>query len=100
MTGEVDSRTWTKLVAMTRTPTRAERHNILVAGPALMKSGSSGLVVRGLQTGGAQLGWYSALVTGNDGRTPPAPYAGSRPSAASRVTGAVDQRTPWTGCAP
>ena len=39
VTGEVDQRTWSKLVAMTRTPTRAERHNVLVAGPALMKSG-------------------------------------------------------------
>ena len=32
VTGEVDQRTWSKLVAMTHRPTRAERHNILVAG--------------------------------------------------------------------
>ena len=38
MTGEVDQRTWSKFVAMTHTPTRAERHNILVAGPALMNA--------------------------------------------------------------
>ena len=31
VTGEVDERTWSKLVAMTRTPSRAERHNVLVA---------------------------------------------------------------------
>ena len=68
-TGRVDQRTWTVLVAMTRTPTRAERHNILVPGPAILKQGSSGPAVRGLQARLKQIGWYAPLVTGNYGRT-------------------------------
>ena len=93
VTGEVDKRTWSKLVAMTRTPTRAERHNILVAGPALMKPGSRGLAVRGLQARLKQIGWYAAAVTGTYGSVT---TSGVRRFQAKRdipVTGAVDQRT-------
>ena len=83
---------------MTHTPTRAERHNILVAGPALMKFGSSGLAVRGLQARLKQIGWYSAAVTGNYGRITTSAVRGFQAKRGIPVTGAVDRR-PWTGCA-
>jgi peptidoglycan hydrolase-like protein with peptidoglycan-binding domain len=93
VTGEVDRRTWSKLVAMTRTPTRAERHNILVAGPALMKPGSRGLAVRGLQARLKQIGWYSAAVTGNYGPVTTRGVRGFQAKRGIPVTGQVDQRT-------
>jgi peptidoglycan hydrolase-like protein with peptidoglycan-binding domain len=93
VTGEVDRRTWSKLVAMTRTPTRAERHNILVPGPALMKRGSSGPAVRGLQARLKQIGWYSAAVTGNYGSVTTSGVRGFQAKRGIPVTGAVDQRT-------
>ena len=93
VTGEVDRRTWSKLVAMTRTPTRAERHNILVAGPALMKPGSRGLAVRGLQARLKQIGWYSAAVTGNYGPVTTSGVRGFQAKRGIPVTGQVDQRT-------
>ena len=93
VTGEVDRRTWSKLVAMTRTPTRAERHNILVAGPALMKPGSRGLAVRGLQARLKQIGWYAAAVTGNYGSITTRGVRGFQAKRGIPVTGEVDQRT-------
>jgi peptidoglycan hydrolase-like protein with peptidoglycan-binding domain len=93
VTGEVDQRTWSKLVAMTRTPTRAERHNVLVAGPALMKPGSRGLAVRGLQARLKQIGWYAAAVTGNYGSVTTSAVRGFQAKRGIPVTGAVDQRT-------
>ena len=92
-TGRVDQRTWTVLVAMTRTPTRAERHNILVPGPAILKRGSSGPAVRGLQARLKQIGWYAPLVTGNYGRTTAASVRGFQGKRRIPVTGEVDQRT-------
>jgi peptidoglycan hydrolase-like protein with peptidoglycan-binding domain len=92
-TGEVDSRTWSKLVAMTRTPTRAERHNVLVAGPALMKPGSAGVAVRGLQARLKQIGWYAADVTGTYGSVTASGVRGFQAKRDIPVTGQVDQRT-------
>ncbi len=63
-TGAVDSATWTTLVTMTRKPTADELNNKLTAGPALMKLGSSGDRVRGLQARLRQIGWYEGKVTG------------------------------------
>ena len=93
VTGEVDQQTWSKLVAMTRTPTRAERHNILVAGPALMKSGSRGLAVRGLQARLKQIGWFSAEVSGSYGSVTTSGVRGFQAKRGIPVTGQVDQRT-------
>ncbi|HZA74365.1 MAG TPA: peptidoglycan-binding protein [Propionibacteriaceae bacterium] len=93
VTGEVDERTWSKLVAMTRTPSRAERHNVLVAGPALMKPGSSGLAVRGLQARLKQIGWYAAAVTGSYGPVTTSGVRGFQAKRGIPVTGSVDQRT-------
>ena len=38
-TGVVDKRTWTKLVAMTKTPTHDQKFNVLKPGPALLAAG-------------------------------------------------------------
>jgi len=93
VTGKVDRRTWRVLVAMTRIPTRAERHNVLVPGPALLKQGSSGMQVRGLQARLKQIGWYAAPVTGNYGRLTAASVRGFQAKRQIPVTGEVDQRT-------
>jgi peptidoglycan hydrolase-like protein with peptidoglycan-binding domain len=93
VTGKVDRRTWRVLVGMTRTPTRAERHNVLVPGPALLRQGSSGLRVRGLQARLKQIGWYAAPVTGNYGRLTAASVRGFQAKRRIPVTGEVDQRT-------
>ncbi len=60
-TGEVDRATWAALVKRTRKPTNAELHNRLVAGPAIMKQGSSGDRVRDLQARLKQIGWFSGI---------------------------------------
>jgi peptidoglycan hydrolase-like protein with peptidoglycan-binding domain len=92
-TGKVDRRTWRVLVEMTRTPTRAERHNVLVPGPALLRQGSSGMQVRGLQARLKQIGWFAAPVTGNYGRLTAASVRGFQAKRRIPVTGEVDQRT-------
>ena len=92
-TGRVDQRTWTVLAAMTRTPTRAERHNVLVPGPALLKRGSSGTRVRDLQARLKQIGWFSVPVTGSYGSTTAASVRGFQGKRQIPVTGEVDQRT-------
>ena len=60
-TGEVDRATWASLVKRTRKPSNAELHNRLVAGPAIMKQGSSGDRVRDLQARLKQIGWFSGV---------------------------------------
>jgi len=92
-TGDVDRKTWTTLVKMTRTPTRAERHNKLVAGPALLAQGSSGDRVRDLQARLKQIGWFSGLITGNYGSATVSNVKGFQAKREIPVTGAVDQRT-------
>ena len=92
-TGMVDQHTWNVLVNRTRRPTRAERHNILVPGPAILKRGSSGMRVRDLQARLKQIGWYSALVTGNYGSLTAASVRGFQGKRKIPVTGEVDQRT-------
>jgi peptidoglycan hydrolase-like protein with peptidoglycan-binding domain len=93
VSGRVDQRTWTLLVNRTRTPTRAERHNVLVPGRAILKRGSTGTRVRDLQARLKQIGWYSALVTGNYGSLTVASVRGFQGKRRIPVTGEVDQRT-------
>jgi peptidoglycan hydrolase-like protein with peptidoglycan-binding domain len=93
VTGRVDQRTWTVLVGMTRHPTRAERHNVLVAGPAIFKRGSSGRRVRDLQARLKQIGWLSVPVSGRYGRTTTASVRGFQAKRRIPVTGEVDRRT-------
>ena len=92
-TGEVDQKTWDALAAMTRQPTRDEMHNVLKAGPALLKSGDKGDKVKDLQARLKQIDWYAGPVTGTyDAATVKA----VRDFQAKRqipVTGEVDQRT-------
>jgi peptidoglycan hydrolase-like protein with peptidoglycan-binding domain len=92
-TGAVDRKTWRKLTAMTRTPSKAERHNKLVAGPAIMKRGSSGSRVRDLQARFRQIGWYSGNVTGTFGSLTVNAVRGFQAKRQIPVTGEVDQRT-------
>jgi hypothetical protein len=80
----IDRRTWTVLVAMTRTPSRAERHSVLVPGRVILKRGSSGLAVRGLQAPLKQIGWYSSAVTATPADSPPPVCAAFRPSGGFR----------------
>lgn len=92
-TGVVDQKTWKSLVSRTRTPTKAERHNRLLPGPAIMKQGSSGDRVRDLQARLKQIGWYAPNVTGSYGSVTVASVRGFQGKRAIPVTGAVDQRT-------
>jgi peptidoglycan hydrolase-like protein with peptidoglycan-binding domain len=93
VTGRVDPRTWTLLVGRTRTPSRAERHNVLVAGPALLERGSTGMRVRDLQARLKQIGWFSVPVSGRYGNTTAASVRGFQAKRRIPVTGKVDQRT-------
>jgi peptidoglycan hydrolase-like protein with peptidoglycan-binding domain len=92
-TGAVEQRTWDTLVKMTREPTSDELHNRLVAGPAIMKLGSSGERVRNLQARLRQIGWYSGKITDFYGRATVTAVAGFQGRRAIPVTGQVDQRT-------
>ena len=92
-TGAVDSATWTTLVGMTRKPTADELNNKLTAGPALMKLGSSGDQVRGLQARLRQIGWYEGNVTGHYGSATVISVSGFQGRRGLPSTGQVDQRT-------
>ena len=94
-TGTVDAKTWAKLVSMTRTPTRDEKHNVLRPGKAIIKSGSSGDQVRELQARLKQVGWFSSSVSGSYGTVTTASVRGFQAKRAIPVTGEVDQRT-WS----
>jgi len=92
-TGAVDARTWSTLVAMTRKPTSDEMTNRLVAGPAILKLGSSGDRVRNLQARLRQIGWYSGKITDFYGSATLTAVSGFQGRRAIPVTGEVDQRT-------
>ncbi|MCW2809685.1 MAG: hypothetical protein JWP61_143 [Friedmanniella sp.] len=92
-TGQVDTTTWRRLTALTTTPTRDERHDVLTPGPALLRVGSTGDRVRDLQARLRQIGWYAGNVTGSYGSVTSAAVRGFQAKRAIPVTGAVDQRT-------
>ncbi len=91
--GAVDNETWVALTKMTGKPSKAEMHNKLVPGPAIMKQGSSGDRVRDLQARLKQIAWYSGNVTGNYGSVTTTAVKGFQAKRAIPVTGYVDQRT-------
>ncbi|GAA2094589.1 L,D-transpeptidase family protein [Microlunatus panaciterrae] len=92
-TGEVDQKTWTALVAMTREPSYNEKHNKLVPGKAILMKGSEGDRVRDLQARLKQIGWYSGDVTGFYGSVTVTSVREFQAKRQIPVTGEVDQRT-------
>ncbi len=94
-TGNVDATTWTQLTKRTKTPTKDERHNVLRAGPAIYRQGSSGDKVRELQARLKQIGWFSGSVTGTYGSATASSVRGFQDKRAIPETGQVDART-WS----
>ncbi|MGJ6979605.1 L,D-transpeptidase family protein [Aestuariimicrobium soli] len=93
-TGEVDQQTWDKLVAMTKTPSHDQMYNILRAGPALYKQGSTGDAVRRIQVRLKELAWYEEkTITGTYGPVTVAAVKGFQEKRGIPVTGEIDQRT-------
>ena len=92
-TGSVDDATWTKLTSMTRQPTKEELTNVLTAGPAQLKQGSTGAKVRDLQARLKQIGWWSGEVTDSYGPSTAAAVKAFQDKRQIPVTGEVDQRT-------
>ena len=92
-TGVVDKKTWTKLVAMTRTPTHDQKFNVLKPGPALLATGASGDAVRDAQARLKQIAWLFGDVTGTFDAKTVAAVKGFQAKRAIPVTGEVDQRT-------
>lgn len=93
VTGVVDQETWDLLVDMTRQPTEDEMNNVMVPGPALLKSGDSGDKVKDLQARLKQIGWFNEKVTGNYGSVTVSSVEGFQAKRGIPVTGEVDQRT-------
>ncbi len=89
--GEVDRRTWKRLVKMTRQPTGDEMFNR--AGPALFSAGDSGPEVREIQARLRQIAWLSGDVTDHYGDVTTAAVRGFQAKRQIPVTGEVDQRT-------
>ncbi|MDO5081819.1 MAG: L,D-transpeptidase family protein [Arachnia propionica] len=91
--GYVDQSTRDALHAMTREPTHEEKHNILVPGPALLKSGAEGDQVRDLQARLKQIAWYGRPIDGRYGPETTESVRGFQQKRQIPVTGEVDQRT-------
>jgi peptidoglycan hydrolase-like protein with peptidoglycan-binding domain len=91
VTGEVDRRTWKRLVHMTRTPTRDELFDR--SGPALFSAGDSSPQVREIQARLRQIGWFFGDVTDSYGDQTTTAVEGFQAKRMIPVTGEVDQRT-------
>ena len=91
--GQVDDRTWRRLVSMTRTPTADERHNVLRPGPALLAAGDTGEEVRALQARLTEISWLFGDVTGDYDAATVEAVRGFQDKRAIPVTGEVDRRT-------
>jgi peptidoglycan hydrolase-like protein with peptidoglycan-binding domain len=89
--GEVDRRTWRRLVEMTREPTADELFNR--SGPALFDAGDVGPEVRGIQARLRQIGWFSGDVGDSYGEQTVAAVRGFQGKRMVPVTGEVDRRT-------
>ncbi len=92
-TGEVDRRTWKRVLSMSRMPTDDEMHNRLTPGPAILGPEDTGLEVRELQARLKQIGWFSPDVTDYYGETTTAAVSGFQAKREVPTTGEVDQRT-------
>ena len=89
--GEVDRRTWRRVVKMTRKPTGDEMFNR--SGPALFEAGDSGEQVREIQARLRQIAWFFGDVTDHYGDQTAEAVRGFQAKRQIPVTGAVDQRT-------
>ncbi len=90
-TGEVDARTWRRLVRMTVEPSGDVLFNR--AGPALLEPGDTGRKVRILQSRLRQLAWYFGDVTDTYGPQTRAAVHGFQGKRGIPQTGKVDRRT-------
>ncbi len=91
--GVLDTRTWHRLVAMTKQPTHDAMFNILRPGPTVLGAGDSGTHVRDLQARLKQLAWYFGDVTGSYDDATVTAVKGFQTKRAIPVTGDADQRT-------
>ncbi len=92
-TGELDLRTWERLVAMTEQPTHDQLFNVLHPGPALLAEADRGGAVRELQARLAQIAWYFGDVTGRYDTDTVEAVRGFQAKREIPVTGEVDRRT-------
>lgn len=93
VTGRLDTRTWERLLRMTRMPTYNEMHNILVPGPTIIGPGDSGMKVRELQARLKQIAWFYNDVTPYYGDETAEAVSGFQTKREIPSTGEVDQRT-------
>lgn len=91
VTGEVDRRTWRRVVAMSRQPSRDEMFNR--SGPALYAPGDSGDEVREIQARLRQIGWFFGDVTDRYGPQTTEAVTGFQEKRQVPATGEVDRRT-------
>jgi peptidoglycan hydrolase-like protein with peptidoglycan-binding domain len=91
VTGDVDPRTWRRLVRMTRKPTGDEMFNR--SGPALFSPGDSGPEIREIQARLRQIAWFFGDVSDNYGDQTTAAVKGFQAKRMIPVTGEVDRRT-------
>jgi peptidoglycan hydrolase-like protein with peptidoglycan-binding domain len=89
--GEVDARTWRRVVRMSRMPTGDEMFNR--AGPALFGPGDAGAEVREIQARLRQIAWFFGDVSDVYGDQTSTAVKGFQAKRRIPVTGEVDQRT-------
>jgi peptidoglycan hydrolase-like protein with peptidoglycan-binding domain len=92
-TGAVDQATWDQLLASTKQPSAEDLAGHLIAGPALLRQGSTGAKVADLQARLKQIGWWSGDVTTTYGPQTAAAVKGFQDKRGIPATGDVDQRT-------
>jgi peptidoglycan hydrolase-like protein with peptidoglycan-binding domain len=90
-TGEVDRRTWKRLVRMTRKPSGDEMFNR--HGPALFAPGDSGPAVREIQARLRQIAWFIGDVHDSYDAQTTESVKGFQAKRMIPVTGEVDRRT-------
>lgn len=90
-TGEVDARSWRRLVKMSRMPTKDELFNR--AGPTLFGPGDAGDQVREIQARLRQIGWFYGDVSDSYGDITADAVTGFQAKRMIPATGKVDQRT-------
>jgi peptidoglycan hydrolase-like protein with peptidoglycan-binding domain len=91
--GVLDTRTWRRLVAMTKQPTHDAMFNVLRPGATILGADDSGGHVRDLQARLKQLAWYFGDVTGRYDDATVTAVKGFQTKRAIPVTGDVDRRT-------